>query len=186
MARIGSLDLAAAWDRPLVVLSSALSVPSSLSISAVTARYPFDRLEGVFAKESWRCESCIVNTSGVVNVGGIVSACGIESGSEIEGWGEGARESDCMEQELAVEMRIEDCCVWKLKIERSSSAPAVNVNVDVNELRKPMIDLLREKTRSCPQALMDYFPSCYTSQETINVDLYYSKGKACNKSDHPK
>lgn len=67
-----------------------LFVPSSPSISAVTARYPFDRLEDAAEKES-----CIVNT------GEIVSGIGSGSGSESE------VESDCVEKELVIEIEIE-------------------------------------------------------------------------------
>lgn len=84
-ARIGSLDLAAALGRLLVVPSLALSVPFSLSISDVTARYPFDRLEGVVGQGSWRYESCTVDMGGIVS--GSVSGIGSGSGSEIEGLG---------------------------------------------------------------------------------------------------
>lgn len=118
-----------------------------------------------------------MNTSGIVSGSG----SGSGSGSEIEGVG--ARESGCVEKKLVVEieMRVEEWNSWKN--ERYSSAPAVNVNV--HESWRLMEDLLQETKRSCPQALMDYSPSCYTGKETINVNLY-SKGEACNQSDHPK
>lgn len=89
-----------------MVPSPGSSVPSSLSISAVTARYPFDRLEDVVGKES-----CIVNTSGIVSGSG--SGSGSASRSEIEGVG--ARETGCVEKELVVEieMKVEEWDSWK-------------------------------------------------------------------------
>lgn len=93
-----------------------------------------------------------------------------------------------VDNEVDNEVWVEEWKFWR-NDERYSSALAVNVNVSVivNESWRLMSDLLQETRWSCPRALMDYCPSCYTSKETINVNLY-SKGKACNKSesDHPK
>lgn len=65
----------------------------------MTARYPFDRLEGVVGKEIWRYESCIENTIGIV--GGTESGSGSGSGvgRENEIGSACARESGCVEKE---------------------------------------------------------------------------------------